>query len=98
MLHRHRHHTAANYSPRWAKESSRLSGSGYFALRLAQHVGATEGVYAVDVSPDMIRHLNRRVRDLGVLNVSSILAPPDDPLLPQPVDRFLIVDSGITSR
>lgn len=68
------------------------AGSGYFTLRLARHVGATGRVYAVDVSPDMIRHLNGRIRDLGVLNVSSILAPPNDPLLPQPVDRFLIVD------
>ena len=68
------------------------AGSGYFALRAAHHVGATGRVYAVDVSPDMIRHLHRRVRDLGLLNVAPILAPPDDPLLPQPVDRFLIVD------
>jgi ubiquinone/menaquinone biosynthesis C-methylase UbiE len=68
------------------------AGSGYFTLRLARHAGANGRIYAVDVSPDMIRHLNARIRDLGVLNVSSILAPPDDPLLPQPVDRFLIVD------
>ena len=68
------------------------SGSGYFTLRLAQHVGPSGRVYAVDVSPDMIRHLNARVRDAGLTNVSAILAPPDDPLLPQQVDRFLIVD------
>ncbi len=68
------------------------AGSGYFTLRLAHHVGPTGRVYAVDVSPDMIRHLNRRVRDARLLNVTTILAPPDDPLLPQPVDRFLIVD------
>jgi len=68
------------------------AGSGYFTLRLARHVGDEGRVYAVDVSPDMVRHLNGRIRDLGVLNVSSILAAPDDPLLPQPVDRFLIVD------
>lgn len=68
------------------------AGSGYFALRLAHHVGPSGRVYAVDVSPDMIRHLHARVRDAGALNVSPILAPPDDPLLPQPVDRFLIVD------
>jgi hypothetical protein len=29
---------------------------------------------------------------MALLNVSPILALPDDPLLPQPVDRFLIVD------
>lgn len=68
------------------------AGSGYFTMRLARHVGAAGRVYAVDVSPDMIRHLHARVRDAGLLNVSPILAPPDDPLLPQPVDRFLIVD------
>lgn len=68
------------------------AGSGYFTLRLAKHVGPSGRIYAVDVSPDMIRHLNTRVRDAGLTNVSAILAPPDDPLLPQPVDRFLIVD------
>jgi len=68
------------------------AGSGYFTLRLARHVGDKGRIYAVDVSPEMIRHLNGRIRDLGVLNVSSILAAPDDPLLPQPVSRFLIVD------
>ena len=68
------------------------AGSGYFTLRFAHHVGASGHVYAVDVSPDMIRHLNRRIRDAGVLNISTILAAPDDPLLPRPVDRFVIVD------
>lgn len=68
------------------------AGSGYFTIRLAHLVGAAGRVYAVDVSPDMIRHLHARVRDMGLVNVSPILAPADDPLLPQPVDRFLIVD------
>lgn len=68
------------------------SGSGYFTLRLARHVGDTGHVYGIDVSPDMVRHLNERIRDGGLLNTTTILARPDDPLLPQPVDRFLIVD------
>jgi ubiquinone/menaquinone biosynthesis C-methylase UbiE len=68
------------------------AGSGYFSMRLSHHVGASGRVYAVDVSPEMIRHLHTRVRDMALLNVSPILALPDDPLLPQPVDRFLIVD------
>jgi ubiquinone/menaquinone biosynthesis C-methylase UbiE len=68
------------------------AGSGYFTVRLAHHVGARGRVYAVDVSADMIRHLHARVRDMRLLNVSPILARPDDPLLPQPVDRFVIVD------
>jgi cyclopropane fatty-acyl-phospholipid synthase-like methyltransferase len=68
------------------------AGSGYFALRVAHHVGQDGHVYAVDISPDMIRYLNQRVRDARLLNVSTVLALPNDPLLPQPVDRFLIVD------
>ena len=68
------------------------AGSGYFALRLAHQVGPTGRVYAVDINPDMIRHLHARVNDAGLSNVSPILAPPNDPRLPQPVDRFVIVD------
>jgi ubiquinone/menaquinone biosynthesis C-methylase UbiE len=68
------------------------AGSGYFTLRLAHHVGPTGRVYGVDISPDMIRHLNQRVRDAGLLQVSTILALPEDPLLPQAVDRVLFVD------
>ena len=42
----------------------------------------------------MIVHLNRRVRELKVRNVVTILAAPDDPLLPEAaVDRFLICDT-----
>jgi arsenite methyltransferase len=70
------------------------SGSGYFALRFATHVGDTGRVYAVDIAPDMIRHLNRRLRDAGVRNVQTILAEPNDPLLPDAsVDRFVVVDT-----
>ena len=70
------------------------AGSGYFTFRLAQHVGDKGKVYAVDVSPDMILHLNRRMRELKANNVVSILADPDDPLLPdRSVSRFFFSES-----
>ena len=70
------------------------SGTGYFTLRLARAVGESGRVFAVDVSPDMIRHLNRRLRDEGVRNVAAVLADPDDPLLPDAsVDRVVIVNT-----
>lgn len=49
------------------------AGSGYFTFRLAHHVGAQGKIYAVDVSPDMIRHINRRIRELKTNNVVSVL-------------------------
>lgn len=70
------------------------SGSGYFSLRFARHVGEAGLVYAVDVDPDLVRLLNRRLRETGLRNVRTVLADPDDPLLPDAsVDRFVIVDT-----
>jgi arsenite methyltransferase len=67
------------------------AGSGYFTFHFARHVGEKGRVYAVDVSSDMILHVNRRIRELKTSNVVSILADPDDPLLPdQSVDRFFV--------
>jgi arsenite methyltransferase len=69
------------------------AGSGYFTFPIAHHLGPEGKVYAVDVSSDMILHLNRRIRDLKTTNVVSVLADPDDPLLPeQSVNRFFICD------
>jgi len=70
------------------------AGSGYFTVRLAHALGEKGRVYAVDVSPDMIVHLNRRIRDLNLTNVVTILCAPDDPLLADAsVDRFFICDT-----
>lgn len=67
------------------------AGSGYFTFRIAHHLGPKGKVFAVDVSPDMIRHINRRVRDLKTNNIVSVLADPDDPLLSErSVNRFFI--------
>jgi ubiquinone/menaquinone biosynthesis C-methylase UbiE len=70
------------------------AGSGYFTFRLAHHVGDKGKVYAVDVSPEMILYINRRIRELKATNVVSILADPDDPLLADgSVNRFFFSDS-----
>lgn len=70
------------------------AGSGYFTLRLSQHVGETGRVYAVDIEPEMIRHISRRARDLRAMNVVPILADPHDPLLPEnSFDRIFICNT-----
>ncbi len=80
------------------KEGDRVAdigaGSGYFALRFARHVGETGRVYAVDINPDMIVHLNQAVRAAGLDNVRTVLSLPDDPLLADAsVDRVFICDT-----
>src|SRR5262245_44410264 len=70
------------------------AGSGYFSFRFAHHIGDQGRVYAVDVDPDMILHMNRRLRELGTRNVITILAPPDDPLLKDAsVDKIFICNT-----
>ena len=43
------------------------AGTGYFSFHLAEHVGDKGRVYAVDISPDMILHMNRGIRDASYL-------------------------------
>jgi len=70
------------------------AGSGYFAFRFAHYVGENGRVYAVDINPDMILYMNRRIRDVKVKNVVTVLSAPDDPLLMDgSIDRFFICDT-----
>ena len=70
------------------------AGSGYFSFRFARKVGDSGRVYAVDINPDMILYMNRRIRDLKIKNVVTVLSVPDDPLLANAsIDRFFICDT-----
>jgi ubiquinone/menaquinone biosynthesis C-methylase UbiE len=70
------------------------AGSGYFALRLARQVGPKGRVRAVDISQDMLRHLEARARKAGLDNIQTIHAKPDDPMLaPSSVDLVFICDT-----
>jgi ubiquinone/menaquinone biosynthesis C-methylase UbiE len=70
------------------------AGSGYFTFRFARHVGEKGRVYAVDINPDMILYMNRRIREMKIKNVLTVLSAPDDPLLPDgSIDRFFICET-----
>ncbi|MPZ77727.1 MAG: methyltransferase domain-containing protein [Deltaproteobacteria bacterium] len=62
------------------------SGSGYFALRLAKAVGTTGKVYAVDIDSAINKALKERAKKEHVGNIDVLLAKPNDPRLPEPVD------------
>ncbi len=68
------------------------SGSGWFTVRAARRVGPSGMVYAVDINPEAIRYLDRRVQKESVHNVKTILSKPDDPMLPkQTLDAVLLL-------
>ncbi len=59
------------------------AGGGYFTWGLAEAVGETGEVYAIDVDPDMTSHIAEEGREKGFANVQPILAEFDDPLIPE---------------
>ncbi len=59
------------------------SGSGYFTFRLADAVGPSGQVYAVDIDADMNAHLAKRLQEKGYKNIQVMLAKPHDPGLPE---------------
>lgn len=70
------------------------AGSGYFTFRFSEAVGDQGRVFAVDVNPDMIRHVDQRIRDLGKTNIVTILGEGDDPLLPnRAIERIFICNT-----
>jgi len=69
------------------------AGGGYFTFRLAEAVGPEGRVYAVDVDPDMLSHLEERAREEGHAQVEVVRAEATDPKLPEPVDLILTVNT-----
>jgi SAM-dependent methyltransferase len=68
------------------------TGTGYFAVRMAERVPAGH-VWAVDVQPAMVRHVNERARDKGLDNLFAILGRHDDPMLPERAEVVLMVNT-----
>jgi ubiquinone/menaquinone biosynthesis C-methylase UbiE len=70
------------------------AGSGYFAFRLAEAVGPSGRVYAVDVDDDMLDYLAEKSRERGVANLTVVKAELDDPKLPDgEIDLVFVSDT-----
>jgi arsenite methyltransferase len=59
------------------------AGGGYFTFKLANAVGPTGKVYAVDIDREMTDLIAQQAQKDAVKNVSTIVAKVDDPMLPQ---------------
>ena len=58
------------------------AGGGYFTFRLAEAVGESGRVYAVDVDDDMVDYLTQQARERGAANVAVVRGEFEDPKLP----------------
>src|SRR3989454_8520573 len=55
------------------------AGTGCYSWRLAQRVGASGTVYAVDIQSEMIKLLERQMSRRGAANVKAVLGTLTDP-------------------
>jgi ubiquinone/menaquinone biosynthesis C-methylase UbiE len=70
------------------------AGTGYFLSYWSKGVGKQGRVLALDVEPNMVEYMNRRIRRSGWTNVEARVVAADDPNLPpNGVDRIVIVDT-----
>jgi ubiquinone/menaquinone biosynthesis C-methylase UbiE len=68
------------------------AGSGYHAVRMSKMVGEGK-IYAVDVEPQMIAYLDKRIKDEGLLNIKTVLGKEQSVNLPPAsTDIILLVD------
>jgi ubiquinone/menaquinone biosynthesis C-methylase UbiE len=68
-------------------------GSGYVARKIAKKVGATGGVYGVDIQQEMLDLLARRMAMFRLGNVKPVLGTTTDPKLPPAsCDTMILVD------
>lgn len=68
------------------------AGTGYFAVRLARQVPQGR-VYAADIEPNLINYLTKRAAKEGLPNLTALLIGAAAPMLPEPADLILVVDT-----
>ncbi len=70
------------------------AGSGYFTFPVAQAVGPTGVVWALDIAPEMLDYLDLRVKARKVENIRLRKVTSDDPQIPPAsVDTILLIDT-----
>jgi ubiquinone/menaquinone biosynthesis C-methylase UbiE len=70
------------------------AGSGLFARLIAQRVGPTGTVYAVDIAKNMVDHITKTAQEEHIANLKAVLGDPHSPkLAPNSVDAICIIDS-----
>jgi 2-polyprenyl-3-methyl-5-hydroxy-6-metoxy-1,4-benzoquinol methylase len=67
------------------------AGSGYFTFRFARALPDGK-VVAIDIEPEMIRHIHHKAMSEGVKNVEPVLGKVEDPGIPGDADVVFVCD------
>jgi SAM-dependent methyltransferase len=67
------------------------AGSGYFAFRFARALPRGQ-VVAVDVEPEMVRHMHHKAMTQGIRNLRAVLGKADDPEIPPEASLVFVCD------
>jgi SAM-dependent methyltransferase len=68
------------------------AGSGWFTVRAARRAGEKGAVYAVEINPDYLKHIEERAGQEKLLNIKTVLGTEDNPRLPEKsVDAVLLL-------
>jgi ubiquinone/menaquinone biosynthesis C-methylase UbiE len=68
------------------------AGSGWFTVRAAKRVTESGTVYAVEINPEAIRHIDERAKQEQLQNVKTVLGKADSPQLPDDsIDAVLLL-------
>ena len=59
------------------------AGTGLFTRLFAREVGADGKVYAVDIAPNFIKHIEKTAKERGINNVQAIVCTADSSNLPE---------------
>jgi ubiquinone/menaquinone biosynthesis C-methylase UbiE len=79
--------------PKGATVADIGAGNGYITWRLAERVGPTGKVFAVDIQSEMLEMLRRNMQQRKLKNVETVLSAYDDPKLPaNAIDLVILVD------
>ena len=69
------------------------AGSGYHAFRMSPLVGSKGKILAVDIQPEMLALIRKKMKETKVANIEPVRGAIDDPKLPaNSVDMILMVD------
>jgi 2-polyprenyl-3-methyl-5-hydroxy-6-metoxy-1,4-benzoquinol methylase len=67
------------------------AGSGYFSFRFARALPHGK-VVAMDIQPEMVRHIHHKAMTNKVPNLEAVLGKPDDPAIPDGANVIFVCD------